>query len=128
LLVGSYFGVLIVAGHLVQEVQDYADDRLAGMRTNAVQFGQEPVFVLACAVFGLSFLYLIWLSQARLITGLAQFTVLLYPVFAVWAIQASRAGLAKDHVRRLRSGYRMLFALVVVVMLAGALGEKAARL
>jgi 4-hydroxybenzoate polyprenyltransferase len=126
LLIASYFGMLITAGHLVQEVQDYGDDRLAGVRTNAVRFGQRRVFVAAGVLFGLSFLYLIGLACAGLVTGLAQYTVVLYPLYVLWAIQVSRAGYDKDHVRGLRDRYRVLFGVVVVVILAGALAAKGA--
>lgn len=122
--IGCYFGIIITAGHLTQEVQDYDDDRLAGVRTNAVQFGQNRMFVLSFALFGLSFLYLIWLAQAGLVPPDVKYLVVLYPVYAVWAIRVSQAGLARRDVKKLRNKYAMLFALVVLIVLIEFLFRK----
>jgi 4-hydroxybenzoate polyprenyltransferase len=125
-LIGCYFGILITAGHLVQEVQDYADDRRGGIRTNAVQFGQAPMFILSFALFAFSFLFLIALAQAGFIPALAEYSVILFPVYAFWAIKVYRAGLESANVRRLRNQYRILFAVVVLVLLLSAIANKAA--
>jgi 4-hydroxybenzoate polyprenyltransferase len=126
LWVGAYLGVLISAGHLVQEVQDYAGDRLSNVRTNAVQFGQRPVFVLAFGLFGLSFLLLFGMAQAGLIPLEVRYAVLFYPLYAVWALRAYRAGLERGIVRHLRSQYRLLFAVVVLILLISDLVNRAA--
>jgi 4-hydroxybenzoate polyprenyltransferase len=125
LWVGAYLGVLISAGHLVQEVQDYAGDRLSKVRTNAVQFGQRPIFVLAFALFGVSFVILFGLAQAGLIPPVVRYTVLLYPLYAVWALQVYRAGLERGIVRHLRNRYRILFAVVVFTLLISDLASRA---
>jgi len=44
ILVASYFSLIFVAGHLIQETRDYEGDRLNGIRTNATRFGQRPIF------------------------------------------------------------------------------------
>lgn len=117
LLVGSYLAILITAGHLVQETQDYHDDLAATVRTNAVQFGQRPVFALALGLFGLSFLVLVGLAEAGLLPKAVEYSLALFPVFAIWAIRTYRTGPDRDSVSRFRSNYRRLFAVVVIVLL-----------
>lgn len=123
-LVGSYFGILIVAGHLAQEVQDYTEDRRAGIRTNAVQFGKPIAFWLSFGLFGLSFVVLTWLSATGVVPSIAGFSSILFPLYAYWAVQAMRAGLPSSLVRQLRNRYRILFAAVALMLLLGALAEK----
>ena len=126
LLVASHPGVLISAGHLVHEVEDYEQDRLFRCRTNAVRFGQKTVFVIASLLFGLSFLLLVWLADEGFLPHFIKYTPILYLVYGALAIQAYRAGLTRDSVRRLRTQYRLLFAVVVLAMLIGSLLNKGA--
>jgi len=124
LLVGSYFGILITAGHLVQEVQDYAGDRSSKVSTNAVKFGQRPMFVFAFVLFAFSFVVLYALAQAGLVPAAAKYSLLLFPIYAVWAARAYRAGLDEKDVRRLRNQYRLLFAIVVLVISVSAVLQR----
>jgi 4-hydroxybenzoate polyprenyltransferase len=120
ILIGSYLGILISAGHLVQEVQDYAGDREASDWTNAVRFGQKPVFILSFIIFGFSFMFLYWLAQAGFIPGLVRYTVLLYPIYAMWAFKFI-APAWPESVKELRKRYRVLFAIIVFIMMVGVL-------
>ncbi|MBN2291050.1 MAG: UbiA prenyltransferase family protein [Pirellulales bacterium] len=49
-MIGTYFGLIYEAGHLILEVKDFEGDRNSGVRTYAVRFGQRPVFMAACMV------------------------------------------------------------------------------
>ena len=124
ILIGSYLGILISGGHLVQEVQDYAGDRLANDWTNAVRFGQKPVFILSFIIFGFSFIFLYWLAQAGFIPGLVKYTVLSYPIYAMWAFKVYRSGLDRKSVKELRKRYRVLFAIIVFIMVVGVLANR----
>ena len=125
MLVGCYFGVLITAGHLVQEVQDYASDRASQVATLAVRLGQRSVFLLSFALFGFSFLFLYVLAQAGLVPAASRYATLLFPIYALWAWGAYRAGLDEGSMRTLRNRYRVLFGIVVMVMIVGALAAHA---
>jgi 4-hydroxybenzoate polyprenyltransferase len=124
ILLGCYFGLLITAGHLVQEVQDYGDDKQAGVRTNAVQFGPSAAFLLSFGLFGTSFLFLVWLARVGLVPAIAGYSVILFPIYAYWVIRVYRSGMPRSAVSRLRNQYRLLFAVVALVMLTGAAVEK----
>ena len=121
ILVGCYFGVLITAGHLVQEVQDYASDRASQVATLAVRLGQRPVFLLSFALFGFSFLFLYVLAEAGLVPAASRYTTLLFPIYALWAWGAYRSGLDEGSMRSLRNRYRVLFGIVVMLIIVGAL-------
>jgi 4-hydroxybenzoate polyprenyltransferase len=123
LLIGGYLALIITAGHLVQEVQDYAGDVAAGLSTNAVRLGQRFMFAVACGLFTLSFVYLYGLASEGLIPSALRYLVALYPIYAGLAWWTYRAGLTPENVRRFRSRYRRLFAVIVSVMSLGTLLE-----
>jgi hypothetical protein len=91
------------------------------VRTNAVQFGPKAVFISASLLFGLSFILLYWLAEQGLYPDVIKYTALLYLVYAALAVRTYRAGLPRDGVRQLRTQYRILFAIVVLVLLTGSL-------
>jgi 4-hydroxybenzoate polyprenyltransferase len=124
LLLASYPAVLITAGHLVQEVEDYEEDRLSRCQTNAVRFGQKPVFFLATTLFTFSFVILYWLADIGLLPSVIKYFSILYLGYAVIAAQAYRAGLTQNSVRHLRDQYRILFGIVVLAMLTISLLNK----
>ena len=75
------------------------------------------MFALALGLFGLSFLVLVGLAEAGLLPKAVEYSLVLFPVFAIWAIRTYRTGLDRDSVSRFRSNYRRLFAVVVIVLL-----------
>jgi 4-hydroxybenzoate polyprenyltransferase len=121
LLMASYPAVLITAGHLVQEVEDYEEDQRSQCRTNAVRFGQKAVFIFASLLFGFSFLLLYWLAEKGLFIGVIKYAVILYLLYLALAVQAYRTGLTRDSVRQLRNQYRILFAVIALTMMIGSL-------
>lgn len=124
IMIGSYFGILITAGHLVQEVQDYGGDYSNHIQTNAVWFGQKPVFIVSFIAFGISFLFLYWLAQAGLAPDSIKYTMLLFPIYSVWAFRIYRSGLKSESVKGLRNRYRILFAVIIFFLLSGVLANK----
>lgn len=124
LIVASYPAVLITAGYLVQEVEDIEEDRLSGYRTTPVRLGRMPVFIFAAVLFGVSFWLLYWLTEAGFFPPFLKYTVALYPVYLVFAARASRLGLTRLSVSRLRDQYRLLSAFVVLAMLIGSLWKR----
>jgi 4-hydroxybenzoate polyprenyltransferase len=121
LLVALHPAILITAGHLVHEVEDYEQDQLALCQTNAVRFGRKPVFILASLLFSVSFLLLYYLVQQGFFPAVIKYTSILYLAYLVPAIQSYRSGLTRDSVQRLQRQYRILFAAIVLIMLVGSL-------
>ena len=121
LLIGVYFGIIITAGHLVQEVKDYVDDRTAQISTNAVRFGPKSTFIAACLLFAFSFVYLFGLAEAEFVPSVLKYLLIFLPVLGVMAVRTYKAGLDLENVQKFRSQYRRLYAAIVLVMSASAL-------
>jgi len=124
LLIGSYLGLIISAGHMVQEVQDYEGDRLSGDWTNAVRFGPRPVFIFSFLLFSLSFVFLFWLTRIGFLPSIIRFTLLLYPVYIFESINAYQAGLSRNIIKNFRKRYRLLFALIMAIIVASVSFER----
>ena len=121
LYIGGYFGLLLAAGHLVHEVQDYAGDRRNRISTNAVRFGPGFNFSMSFALSTFSFIYLFGLTHAGLIPSVLKYLLFFYPIYAVLAWKTFNAGLVPKNVRRFRNQYRILFGFVVIIMSVCAL-------
>ena len=122
-LIALYFALTFTAGHLNQEVRDYDGDRLNGIRTSAVRFGQTPVFVASVLIFTLAYAHLGLLAATGLVPAAQAVVLLLYPLHAAWSVAALRAGLTFAAVSRLQARYRTLYALIGLVMLATLLAR-----
>lgn len=112
LLISSFFALVFTAGHATQEVQDYPRDHLAGVRTQAVIFGREPVFLSACAGFAAAFILLTTLAIAGVVPARLGASILLLPLQGIWSCKVLRHGLTTEKIRWLRMRYRLLFGLV----------------
>lgn len=116
LLVGLWCGLILAAGHLVQEVEDHAGDRGSEVRTHAVRFGQGPTFLAAFAAFTGSFVYLAALASAAVLPLRVAWLALLYPPLAYLFWRTWRRGLDPEEVFVLRVGYRLLFAGMILIL------------
>ncbi len=119
ILIGLFFGLTFTAGHLNQEVRDYASDRANGLRTNAVAFGRTAAFVAGAAIFTLAYADLALLAFAGVLPRwLGVAPLALYPLHLFWTAGTFREGLGYAAVSRFQGRYRMLFALIGLAMLA----------
>ncbi len=117
-ILASFFGLVFAAGHLNQEVRDYAGDRRNGITTNAVVFGQVPTFLAGLAIFTLAYGEVIVLAARGLLPSALEVAAVLYPLHLYWSIQTLFRGLTFESVCRLQTRYRTLFAIVGIAMLA----------
>ena len=118
-LIGLFFALTFTAGHLNQEVRDYDGDRGNGLRTNAVFFGKERTFLAGLFIFTLAYADLAWLAYRALVPGvLGVLSLVAYPIHLVLALRALLRGLSFDSVARLQRGYRTLYALLGIGMVA----------
>lgn len=109
------FALIFTAGHGVQEIQDYEADRRAGVRTNAMLFGKRVMFNGTLAVFIIIYGYLILLTNSGVIpTQLGPLCFALALLHVVLAFQVKRAGFSFAGIRRYRTQYRSLFAVLGV--------------
>jgi len=114
--IGLYFGIVFVAGHLNQEVRDCDGDTAIGLSTNATAFSKRPVFLASYMLFGLSYAYLFALSQAGLCPGVLRWVLVLFAAHTVYFWRTLSSGLTYDSVIRFQNTYRVIFALIGLVM------------
>jgi 4-hydroxybenzoate polyprenyltransferase len=122
ILIGGYFGVLIMAGHLAQEVQDTDGDRSNGLRTTATLFGPHFAFGISLVLFALSHVYLFALASRGMLPPPARWLVLLGLVHAGLAFSVWREGLGYAAVLRYRKRYQLLYGVVSIGLCLAALG------
>ena len=121
-LIGLFFGVTFAAGHPVQEVRDFHEDREVGAKTNAIVFGTRPNFFAGLILFAIQYAYLFMLAFCKVVPNfLALLAVICFLVHAFWSIAALRSGLTSESISRFQNRYRMLYALLGLAMLASAL-------
>ena len=117
LVVSCFFGLVFTAGHFTHEAIDHEVDRLNGIRTNAVAFGKARSFSAGLVLFTLSYGFVAALGVLRFVPPALIFAAGLIPVHLLASFQAIRAGLTPQSLRRLQRCYRVLFAIVGIVMI-----------
>jgi 4-hydroxybenzoate polyprenyltransferase len=119
--IGCYFGLTFAAGHLTHEARDHEADLLNGIRTNAVTFGRTRSFVAGLALFTIAYVLLVVLAACGTVPRALILVAALYALHLHWSLQALRAGLTFESIRRLQVRYRALYAAIGLMMLATAL-------
>ncbi len=123
LQLGVFFALVFVGGHLNQEVRDHETDRDSGVRTNAVTFGQRPVFFASLLLFTAAFAYLGWLAMRGTVAREMAFLIMLYPVYAIVCWRAYASGLSFTSATRLKLAYRLIFMAIGVGIVAIRISE-----
>jgi 4-hydroxybenzoate polyprenyltransferase len=118
LATATFFGLTFAAGHLTQEVRDHAGDTRSAIRTNAVLLGPRRAFIASLGLFGLAHAVLLTLALRGTLPRPLAACGVLYLVQLAWSRETWRAGLGYADVTRLRTRYRVLYALIGVAMLA----------
>jgi 4-hydroxybenzoate polyprenyltransferase len=121
--IGCFFALIFSAGHLTQEVRDFEADLRNDIKTNAVQFGKERIFIAGFALFTLADALLILLSVKGAVPHVLALVAALYPLHVYWSLRAMREDLTFESVRRLQVRYRMLYAGVGAVMIISVLRD-----
>ena len=118
--IGGFFGLVFTAGHVTHEVRDYDGDLVNGIRTNAVTFGKRRTFVAGLILFTVAYAVLAALAVFALIPRLLVLAAALYPVHLYMSIQTMHDGLSFESLRRLQTGYRLMFAVIGIMMVSMA--------
>jgi 4-hydroxybenzoate polyprenyltransferase len=119
--IGIFFAMVFTAGHLTHEVRDYKGDLLNGIRTNAVVFGKVRSFAMGLILFTAAYALLVTLAGCGYVPRVLVFVAALYPVHLYASLQAMRAGLSFESLLRLQKCYRLLYAIIGVVMVVAVL-------
>jgi 4-hydroxybenzoate polyprenyltransferase len=117
MLLALCFALLFVAGHLAQEVRDHVADRDSGLRTNAVWFGAEPVFLASLAVFTAADGLILLLCLGGVVpTRVGWVTAALYPLQLTWWLRTARTGICFTSVASLQTVYRLRYGVIGICM------------
>ena len=118
LATATFFALTFAAGHLTQEIRDHQGDALNAIRTHSVIFGQRRTFVASLALFTLAHVLLLVLALQGILPRPLAALVALYPVHLRWSLKTLAEGLTYASIRRLQARYRVLYAIVGLVMVA----------
>ena len=113
ILIGLYFGIVFMAGHLNHEIKDFLGDNKAGIDTNAIRFGRRKMFILSFIMFSLSTLYLLSLGWGQVIPlkiSLIPFSI--YPFYVLCFYRAYKRRLDFYNICRFRRQYRILYGII----------------
>lgn len=126
LIISVFFGLVFAAGHLVHETRGVEGDRLNGIQTNAVRFGQQRCFAAAFVLFSAAYLLLAILCLSQVLPSMLLLAICLYPlhVWATW--QAYRQQLSYPSLLRLQKCYRSMYALTGVLIFGAVVWERVA--
>lgn len=116
--VATFFALIFTAGHLTQEVRDYQGDAINAIRTNAVFYGQRRTFVASLVLFALAHVLLLILAFEGIVARPLAALVVLYLLQVHWSMETMREGLSYASVSRLRTRYRVLYAVIGVALVA----------
>ncbi len=119
--IGCFFALIFVAGHLTHEARDREADLLNGIRTNAVTFGKAWNFAAGLALFTIADVLLVVLAGLGVVPRVLMLVAALYPLHLYWSLQAVRAGLTFESIRRLQVHYRRLYAAIGLLMVVASL-------
>lgn len=114
--IATFFALIFAAGHLTQEIRDHQGDAVNGIRTNAVIFGKRRAFAASLALFTLAQIILLALALQGILPRPLAALVALYFVQLYWSFETLGEGLTYASVSRLQARYRVLYAVVGVVM------------
>jgi len=115
--IGSFFALTFTAGHLTHEARDWRSDLVNRITTNAVTFGKAGSFAAGFIVFTAADALLVALALTGVVPRSLSLVAALYPLHAWWTWQAFRAGLTFESIRRLQIRYRVLYAVIGLLMI-----------
>jgi 4-hydroxybenzoate polyprenyltransferase len=121
LLIGCFFGLTFMAGHLTHEARDREGDMVNGIRTNAVTFGAFGSFIASLALFTCADVLLVVLAYRGIVPRVLVVVAALYPFHLYWSLRLLGTGLTFENIRGLQLRYRALYAAIGVMMVLGVL-------
>lgn len=118
--VGSFFGLVFAAGHLMQETRDFDGDRLNRIRTNAVAFGKAQAFLAGLVLFTAAYALLLALALHGSVPRVLVLAALLYPLHLLASLKTLQAGLTFTSLQRLQKQYWLIYAVIGVMLVVAS--------
>jgi 4-hydroxybenzoate polyprenyltransferase len=121
--IGSFFALTFSAGHLTHEARDCGSDLLNGIQTNAVKFGRTRSFAAGFLLFTAADVLLFMLAIRGVVPNILVVVAGVYPLHLWWTLRTLAAGLTFENIRRLQVRYRVLYAIIGVIMMLAVSSE-----
>jgi 4-hydroxybenzoate polyprenyltransferase len=118
LVISLFFGLVFAGGHLNQEVRDYEGDLLNGIRTSAVVFGCRRTFLASLCTFTAAYAILTGLAALDILPRPLLWSPIVWLLHAAWSWRALQRGLGFETALWMQQRYRLLFALIGLMILA----------
>jgi len=114
-----YIALVLVAGHLVQELRDYAGDSVTGVQTHAVRFGQRRTLAISTLLFTLSYSGLAGMAAVSILSPIWMPLSLMGLIQAAALFRVWRSDLTQRHILQYQTTYRILHLLIGLLMVYG---------
>jgi 4-hydroxybenzoate polyprenyltransferase len=116
IVIGCFFGLTFMAGHLTHEARDREGDLVNGIRTNAVTFGAFGNFAAGLALFTIADVLLLILAYRGVVPRVLTLVAAFYPFHLYWSLRVLHKGLSFESIRQLQLRYRVLYAVIGLTM------------
>ncbi|MBN1232632.1 MAG: UbiA prenyltransferase family protein [Candidatus Coatesbacteria bacterium] len=117
ILLGLYFTIIFVGGHLNHEIRDYEADKINNYKTNAICWGKKLIFIMSFSLFSYSNIHLILLAKNKIVDiNIIVPLLILYPLYIYFSYITMREGLKFQEMDNFRNRYRILYALYGIYM------------
>jgi len=111
LLLTLFFGLVLTAGDLVNQIEDFEREIIVGLRTSAIIFGKRPVSRFALWLFYFSSLYLFGLALAGSIQNWIKWPGLILIIIWTGTIFSLRKKDPLKNISKFRRWIRLIYAL-----------------
>lgn len=112
ILLGVFFSLIFVAGHLVHECIDVQQDKKGGIQTRATRFGVRTVLQAAIMFFLLAHFFLLIIATMKMI-NLMVFFIFLLPLilhFVFLSLLWAHLEFNNNDIKKYRTYYRLAYA------------------
>jgi 4-hydroxybenzoate polyprenyltransferase len=114
IVLSSYFGLLVAAGHTIHELVDYEADKEMQVRTTAVYFGTEMIRYIPFLLFLMAFVLLLlgsWNGFFTLSEELCLAVANLSTLYLAWGVVVNQESLAQ-----VRNKYLAVYSVALMVL------------
>ncbi len=112
ILICVYFGLLGATGQIVHEVKDYEADKISGIRTNAVRFGKQRLFLTGIIIYSASTLFFTYISLEYLKKPYFIPQLLTYPFYLYFFLNVMKKGFDRRELHKFVFIYRIIYIII----------------
>lgn len=119
--IAIFLGLSMIAGHINQEISDHREDQASRTRTYSTVLGPARSFVIGQIVFTIAFAFLLAGMHDGWASLFGPLVISMWSANVALAIGCCGRGVGPESVERYRLGYRLLYVLIGLSMVAHAL-------